>query len=278
MASVLKVFLNFLCKLLCKLRFTGGFIPHCFKSCAPFLAFLGRRLGIWRLWNNGKGTFQRAECSFPGTGAVRQDHAVACSNIPESARHPSATAAAVQQAQLASHSSLNPTGVHGHRRGQSSTSVVVGIENPSTESLPRSHLVDSPPPPEELYWFSHCPSIPASNPPDLPEELPQLTPTDSSSIPNLDLPGGRFLQLIVSEQVPRYTKGVTVQVNIIITPSNELNSHQCLIDPSPPSVPKQIGPEQSSPEVDCAPWIPATHPNGALYFFDRDRVRALAPL
>ncbi|KAI9462773.1 hypothetical protein BJY52DRAFT_1184902 [Lactarius psammicola] len=38
-----------------------------------------------------------------------------------------------------------------------------------------------------------------------------------------------------------------------------------------PSVPKQNGPEQSPPEVDCAPWIPATHPAGALYFFDKDR-------
>ena len=47
-----------------------------------------------------------------------------------------------------------------------------------------------------------------------------------------------------------------------------------------PSVPEHsdIGPEQGSPEVDCFPWIAATHPDGALYFFDKDRVRALATL
>ncbi|KAI9444163.1 hypothetical protein H4582DRAFT_2053868 [Lactarius indigo] len=38
-----------------------------------------------------------------------------------------------------------------------------------------------------------------------------------------------------------------------------------------PHVPKQIGPEQSSLEVDCAPYIPAIHPDGTLYFFDEDR-------
>ena len=34
-------------------------------------------------------------------------------------------------------------------------------------------------------------------------------------------------------------------------------------------------PEQGSHE-DCAPWVSATHPDGALYFFDKERVRALA--
>jgi hypothetical protein len=41
-----------------------------------------------------------------------------------------------------------------------------------------------------------------------------------------------------------------------------------------PSVPEQIGLEQGSLKERCAPWVPATHPDGALYFFDRDRVRA----
>jgi hypothetical protein len=110
-----------------------------------------------------------------------------------------------------SHASPSPTGAHGHRRGQSSTSVVVAIENPSTPSLPRSHLVDSPLP-EQSYSIgsSTVHSSPASNPPDLPEESPKLTPTAASSIFDFDLPDGRLLQLIVSEQVPRYTKNVTV--------------------------------------------------------------------
>jgi hypothetical protein len=32
--------------------------------------------------------------------------------------------------------------------------------------------------------------------------------------------------------------------------------------------------EQDSPQQDCSPWKPATHPDGALYFYDEDRVRA----
>ena len=44
------------------------------------------------------------------------------------------------------------------------------------------------------------------------------------------------------------------------------------------SLPNHIGSEKGSSEGDCAPWIPATHPDGALYFFDKGRVRALSPL
>ncbi|KAH9003374.1 hypothetical protein EDB86DRAFT_2891767 [Lactarius hatsudake] len=378
MASVLQVFLRFLCKL----RFTRGF-NRCFKSWAPFLAFLARKLGIWRPRNNGKGTFQRAEqagCSFPGTGArldvVKDVVAVSCSNIPASARHPSAIVATqlagssdaypapanltakpqndppqayptstldafiysksnrsctsfsihsrasdrlaiiqshsheslhapLQVGQQKgnpkathrqfgsgpstdhlevsphSHASPNPTGVYGHHKGQSSTSVVVRIEKPSTESLARSHLADSPPDSEEPYSTSSptVHSSPASLPSDLLNESSQLTPTATSSISDFDMPPDRFLQLIVSEQIPRYTKKVTVprvRKNYDIQPLTttfpqyvcDLNSHQCLMET--PSVP--INPEHGPPEVvDCAPWIPATHPDGALYFYDKDK-------
>jgi hypothetical protein len=46
---------------------------------------------------------------------------------------------------------------------------------------------------------------------------------------------------------------------------------------TPPSISHQIGPEQAHLE-DCAPWAPATHPDGALYFFDQKRVRLPVPL
>ena len=295
MASVLKFLLKFLCKTPCKL---WGSIPHCFnfKSWAPFLAFLGRRFGLWRQWNKRKGTFRRdeqAEYSFPDTGAlsgVNQDHPIACVRIPASAQlpnqrllagssrgadlgsaHRSGTSLSIHSRAsdrlsiIQSHSHhheffhppprqaighpnlkaahrqfgygpstdrlvsshppavLSPTGVlHRHNRGPTSTSVVMGIaiENPSTESLPRSQSVDSPTLPEEPYSIGSpiVHSSPASNPPKLPEETPQLTPTASLTF-SLDLPDGRFLQMIISEQVPRYTKSVTVQVNIIISPS-----------------------------------------------------------
>ena len=26
-------------------------------------------------------------------------------------------------------------------------------------------------------------------------------------------------------------------------------------------------------QSDCSPWVPATHPDGALYFYDEERVR-----
>lgn len=32
--------------------------------------------------------------------------------------------------------------------------------------------------------------------------------------------------------------------------------------------------EQSVLDQDCSPWMPATHPDGALYFYDQERVRA----
>ncbi|KAH9074152.1 hypothetical protein EDB83DRAFT_2515916 [Lactarius deliciosus] len=334
MASVLQVFLKFLCKL----RFTRGF-NRCFKSWSLFLAFLARRLGIWRPRTDGKGTFQRggrAECPFPGTGArldapvVKDVVTVACSNIPASARHPSAIAAVAGSSdahpapanltakpqndrpqayptstldafiysnrsctsfsihsrasdRLAiiqshsheslhaplqvgqqkgnpkathrqfgsgpstdhlevsphSHASPNPTGVYGHHKGQSSTSIVVRIEKPS-----RSRTLQALP-----LSIHH----PASLPSDLLDESSQLTPTATSSISDFDIPPDRFLQLIVSEQIPRYSKKVTVQEKLrYSTLDNDVSS-------GPPEV------------VDCAPWIPATHPDGALYFYDKDK-------
>lgn len=108
------------------------------------------------------------------------------------------------------HMSVNPRGVHCHHRGQSSMSVTVQIENPSTESLPRSQLVDPPTLQEEPY-STGTPNIHISPSPfpNLPEGSPQLTDT-ASLIFDLEIPEGRFLQMIVSEQVPRYTKYVTV--------------------------------------------------------------------
>ena len=40
-----------------------------------------------------------------------------------------------------------------------------------------------------------------------------------------------------------------------------------------PSFPEPNGFEQVSLQQDCSPWTPATHPDGALYFYDEERVR-----
>jgi hypothetical protein len=40
------------------------------------------------------------------------------------------------------------------------------------------------------------------------------------------------------------------------------------------SFPEPSGFEQDSMiQRDCSPWVPATHPDGALYFYDKERVR-----
>ena len=107
-----------------------------------------------------------------------------------------------------------PAHITGHHRGQSSTSVVVEIENPSTESLSHGQLADSPTLQDEPYSVGSptLHSSPSSKPSNLPEESPRSTPTASlmSEFELPHLPEGRFLQMIISEQVPRYTKSVTV--------------------------------------------------------------------
>ena len=105
------------------------------------------------------------------------------------------------------HMSVNPTSVHGHHGGQSSMSVALQIENLSTESLPRSQLQTL----HEEPFSIGTPNIHISPSlfPNLPERSPQLTPT-ASLIFDLELPEGRFLRMLTSEQVPRYTKYVTV--------------------------------------------------------------------
>ncbi|KAI9458585.1 hypothetical protein BJY52DRAFT_412686 [Lactarius psammicola] len=114
------------------------------------------------------------------------------------------------------HAPLSPPNIHRHRRRQSSTSVVVGVVNPSTDSLPLSPSADRPPLTEEPYTIdpSTGSSSPVSNALDASEGPPQHDPTASSSFAtsNLDLrpPEGRVLQLINSEQIPRYTKDATV--------------------------------------------------------------------
>jgi hypothetical protein len=116
------------------------------------------------------------------------------------------------------HAPLSPPSLHGHHRRRSSTSVVVGIVTPSTDSLPLSPLTNQPPLTDEPYAIGPLidPSSPIADAPDARERSSQHSPTTSSPTSNFDLPLGRVLQLINSEQVPRYTKEVPVQVDYII--------------------------------------------------------------
>jgi hypothetical protein len=46
----------------------------------------------------------------------------------------------------------------------------------------------------------------------------------------------------------------------------------------PSSFQEQNGSDQGSLNRNCSPWTLATHPEGAPYFFDRERVRASVTL
>ncbi|KAH9003493.1 hypothetical protein EDB86DRAFT_2892694 [Lactarius hatsudake] len=105
---------------------------------------------------------------------------------------------------------LSPPSTSGFRsRRSSTTSVVVKVENPSIDSLPHRSSTDGPPLTEEPYTIEHFPVVDILGP---REGLPQHNPTTSSSsaTSNFDLPDGRFLRSINSEETPRYTKNVTV--------------------------------------------------------------------
>jgi len=77
------------------------------------------------------------------------------------------------------------------------------------------------------------------------------------------IPDGRFLHLIHSEQIPRYTKNIKI-------PREEKRFG---LEPLTTTFP--YFPESNVFDLghrrDCGPWIPATHPDGALYFYDPER-------
>ena len=93
-------------------------------------------------------------------------------------------------------------------RRQSST-IVVGVQNPSTESLPMSPLANNPPITEEPLAIKSATahSSSESRVVDHHDELAPSSPMSSSTETlNYYVPDGRFVQLINSDQIPRYTK------------------------------------------------------------------------
>ena len=110
------------------------------------------------------------------------------------------------------HAQPTPPSIHGHRRRQSSTSVVVGVVNPSTDSLPPRFFTDGPLLTEEPYTIGSPTDSTSGH-----LSVPDIDLHEGLPLTNLDLPDGRVLLLMNSEQVPRYTKEVTVQVDYITT-------------------------------------------------------------
>jgi hypothetical protein len=135
-------------------------------------------------------------------------------NIPPAVKiDPATSSVPPPSASSYAHEPLSPPTDHSSRRRRSSGSVALNIQTPSTASLasPTSPLpltneplaVDTP--------ATH--SSPVSNASEICEESPQPSPTASSMILDFDLPEGRILQVIHSDQIPRYSKEITMHVN-----------------------------------------------------------------
>ena len=100
------------------------------------------------------------------------------------------------------------------RRNLSSTSVVFNVQNPSTESPPSFSSTNS-------GQLTEVPGVIEAVTPYLSPVTAAADPHDEASIHSLAtldnlLPEGRDVQLINSDQVPRYTKGITMQVDYIV--------------------------------------------------------------
>ncbi|KAF8260932.1 hypothetical protein EI94DRAFT_1747257 [Lactarius quietus] len=152
----------------------------------------------------------------------------------------------------------NPPSIHGDHKRKSPTSVVVEVSTPLTES----YTIGSP-----TSYSSIRDTV------DLREgssHIPQATTSDSfpPSFTTLDsglnLPAGCFMAMIHSEQVPRFTKSFGV-------PRERTHYEILPLTTSFPYISDETDSEQDPHLEDCAPWVPATHPDGALYFFDQER-------
>ena len=116
------------------------------------------------------------------------------------------------------HQPLGPPTSNGVRRRQTST-IMVDVQNPSTESLPTTPLATSPPLTEEPLAME---SATAHSPPDSPvvdqhdEPVPDSPTSSDAETVDYYLPEGRFVQLFNSDQIPRYDKKVLMQVEYII--------------------------------------------------------------
>jgi hypothetical protein len=106
---------------------------------------------------------------------------------------------------------LSPPPMDRHNKKRSSTSLVFEVQNPSTESLPISSVMNPPPLSEEPFAVDTATahSSPITTPADLYDEGLMRSHT---SLTDSLLPEGRFVQLINSDQIPRYMKNITMHV------------------------------------------------------------------
>ncbi|KAF8260931.1 hypothetical protein EI94DRAFT_1747251 [Lactarius quietus] len=153
----------------------------------------------------------------------------------------------------------NPPSIHGDHKRKSPTSVVVEVSTPLTES----YTIGSPTSYMSVRDTADLREV--SSP-----HIPQATTSDSSPVSfttsdlGLNMPAGRFMAMIHSEQVPRVTKSFGA-------PRERTHYEILPLTRSFPYISDGTDPEQDPHLEDCAPWVPATHPDGALYFFDQER-------
>ena len=110
------------------------------------------------------------------------------------------------------HESLSPPA---NKRRGSSTSVIFNVLNPSTDSLPITSATQPQKFTEEPMAIDSDPpnhSSPVCSPSNRLKTASQHSLATCSSTADFFLPEGRFVQLIHSDQIPRYTKGITMQV------------------------------------------------------------------
>ena len=109
------------------------------------------------------------------------------------------------------HEPLSPPTMSEIRRSQSSTSFVVDVQNSSMDSPPTSTLANLPQISDEPFNID-SPTVHSSADSPAVEQPDETGSSTSSSHPTVNyfIPEGRFVQLINSDQIPRYEKKATM--------------------------------------------------------------------
>jgi len=109
-----------------------------------------------------------------------------------------------------SHTQERPGRPDIRRQKQRTTSIGWGVQNPSTESLPTTSINPQEITEEPMAMDTSAHSSLHISLSDRAETASWNSHTVSSATSVFALPEGRFLQLINSDQIPRYTKNVTM--------------------------------------------------------------------
>ena len=97
-----------------------------------------------------------------------------------------------------------------HPQKKRTTSIGLNVQNPSVESLPTTSTNAHEITEEPMAMDTSTHSSLHISPSDRAETASQISHTPSSATSVFALPEGCFLQLITSDQIPRYTKNVTM--------------------------------------------------------------------